>query len=307
MKKILIVGDIMMHDAQHENLLKLKESSDMIHDYANSMFSKDLQELLHSADAAIGNLETLIDHKKPESGFPCFNASIDFLKILSYIGFTDLVVTNNHSKDLTYDSWLTTVQNVEGMGIKTHGATDLLRSLKHIDNLCIRAGSERFNKDFDDEATEKTSSLKYLPIDKSTFINSIKWQTHLFNTNAYDPLVQSEIINYFHCGKEYFHDMGIDQLEMYGIIQQYKSPKDIATIFTHSHVVGTKNVRNDELMKFENSLGNFCSMQKSLDRQLGTIIEYAFDEFTRKLKFVKEYVVETRDIDGHIITDFATK
>src|SRR5690606_34543198 len=100
------------------------------------------------------------------------------------------------------------------------------------------------------------------------------------------------------------YDMSIDQMEMYSIIQKAKAPHDIATIFSHSHVVGTKNVRNDELMKFENSLGNFCSMQKDLDQQLGSIIEYSFNEFTRKLTFVKEYLIETKDVDGFIKTDF---
>jgi hypothetical protein len=58
----------------------------------------------------------------------------------------------------------------------------------------------------------------------------------------------------------------------------------------------TKNIQ------FENGLGNFCSMQKNLDRQLGAIIEYEYNLFTKELIFVHQHIVETIQTENEIKT-----
>jgi hypothetical protein len=243
LKKILITGDIMMHDLQHEYFHKLCQQTDFnIESLSTSLFDDKLMNLLRSTDCVLGNLETIIDDSIPYQGYPNFNASTLFLNVLQHIGFTDLIVTNNHSKDHTYQAWLETVQNVISVGIQPHGHKVLqFDDFKNLPELSIIAGSDRFNKDFDDLSNAELINYASQPA-KMTHRNSF-FKLNVLSKPAY--------IVYSHAGKEYSKSLSIDQFE---ILQQINESVDKpkAVIFTHSHVIGADFQRTKYSTLIEN-------------------------------------------------------
>lgn len=296
-QKILITGDIMQHDKQHEYLSKI--SSDNVENVASKLFDKDLIDLLQSAESVIGNLETLIDDSKPLTGYPCFNSNSNFLSILKHLNFTDLIVSNNHSKDLTYGSWLKTIFAIEGFGIKAHGHQgSRYRSLRNEESIILRCGAEKFNKDFDDLL--KISSFEKM---FGYSVSTLKDVYDSMNKVSMTKDSNKAYINYIHSGQEYFEGMNLEQHLIYQKIQTVKSKRDLATILCHSHVIGEVFNRVNGTMQFESGLGNFCSMQKNLNRQLGAIIEYDYDRYYKTMTFVKQHLVETfENASGEIKT-----
>jgi predicted glycosyltransferase len=67
--KIIVVGDIMNHEKQHQQLQACIDNNLSIAESAARFFSEDLISLLHSADTVIGNLETLADDSLKMSSF----------------------------------------------------------------------------------------------------------------------------------------------------------------------------------------------------------------------------------------------
>lgn len=300
MKKILIAGDIMQHDKQLAYFAKLISEKHSIEVIANKLFSEELIEYLKSTDVVIGNLETLIDYDEKLHGYPFFNASSKFLDVLRFIGFTDLIVTNNHSKDLSYRSWLNTICAIYGSGMQPHGFEKYnLRTLKNCSTILVNAASHRFNKEFDDE-NDVPILQDYRPISVEEMMFSFNLSKQLEDDKSLCRL------NYIHAGKEYSTKYSTDQIEILKFIESNQTKQDIATIFSHSHVIGEDFERSNDKMKIESGLGNFCSMQKDLDLQRGSILEYSYNELNRSLIFEKIQTVETYEYDNNCIqTSFA--
>lgn len=281
--RILVTGDIMMHDPQLEYFDKLrKECSDDVRYMTTKLFDQSIIDLFQSSEVVLGNLETVINDNLTYQGYPKFNSPYLFLQILKELGFTDLVVTNNHSKDHTYATWLKTVEEIEALNIRTHGSDPFhVKSLKNLLDIKVYAGSDRFNKSFDEITDEQVLSKQYQPVNKQQFIKLLE---------SFEAKVDKKLI-YFHSGKEYFSKISSDQAEI--LTHIYKNYFNLAIILSHSHVLGTEFQRTKFGPKLENGLGNFSSMQESLDRQIGTIVEYSYNKWTDEFLFVKHHLIET--------------
>jgi hypothetical protein len=46
-------------------------------------------------------------------------------------------------------------------------------------------------------------------------------------------------------------------------------------------------------MLFENGLGNFCSFQDNLDKQVGKVLEYTYNKVDKTLSYNNIYTIET--------------
>jgi hypothetical protein len=299
-KRILITGDIMQHEPQHEFIQTLKGST--IEDMSVKLFSAELIDLLQSADVVLGNLETLVANARPRSGYPFFNTHEDFLWVLKHIGFTDLIVTNNHSKDITYNAWKSTVANCLSSGFTVHGFRfDQVSSLTGIDDLMVIAGADKFNKEFDAGRVDNFYK-EFQPVTKHRFYETIKQFSNIKEQIGN----VSNYLTYLHIGEEYNTSMSNEQITAKNIIDQIVTEECLATFFVHSHVIGDENQQADDAMKFVNGLGNFCSMQESLDRQIGRILMYDYNVIDKTLKYVGYQDVETiLAEDGSIQTGFA--
>jgi hypothetical protein len=270
----------MNHEKQHQQLQACIDKNLSIAESAARFFSEDLISLLHSADTVIGNLETLADDSLKMSSFPCFNTHSRFLDILQYIGFDDLIVTNNHSKDFTYEAWMKTCENISKAGMKPHGFDKMsIRSLKNIDDIFLNTGSDRFNKDFDGRLPETS----FLPRDKEDFKRFVNDLSKSLN----------KYINYYHAGKEYSSDLSEDQTEILNFMKVHDLSNHLATFFVHSHVPGTNFQRTKYSMLFENGLGNFCSFQDNLNKQVGKVLEYTYNKVDKTLSYNNIYTIET--------------
>jgi hypothetical protein len=67
----------------------------------------------------------------------------------------------------------------------------------------------------------------------------------------------------------------------------------LATFFVHSHVPGTDFQRTKYSMLFENGLGNFCSFQDNLNKQVGKVLEYTYNKVDKTLSYNNIYTIET--------------
>ncbi|WIC41496.1 CapA family protein [Chryseobacterium phage MA9V-1] len=278
--KILVAGDIMLHEPQLKYFNTLRKAcNDDIDIMTKYLFNKDLRSLLTSSNVVIGNLETVTNDVLAYQGYPRFNAPTLLLQIVKRLGFTDLVVSNNHSKDHDYETWLETVESLKALGIRTHGDVEEAKSLKNLQTVKVIAGSDRFNKEFDDIVDSALANKYYKPLNKQQFITLNQAFT------GYPRLL------YFHAGKEYYEGISEDQADILKAIGN--DSKILATLLTHSHVLGEAYKRNKHETKLENGLGNFTSMQEKLERQIGGIVEYSYNPKTNEFTFVKRHIVET--------------
>ncbi|WNN12273.1 CapA family protein [Chryseobacterium phage MA9V-2] len=278
--KILVAGDIMLHESQLKYFETLRKAcNDNVDVMTADLFSKDLRLLLASSNAVLGNLETVTNDVLAYQGYPKFNAPTLMLQIVKRLGFTDLVVSNNHSKDHDYETWLETVESLKALGVRTHGDVEEAKSLKNLQTVKVIAGSDRFNKQFDGIDDGYLANKYYKPLNKQQFVTL----NQAFS--GYPRLL------YFHAGKEYYEGISEDQADILKAIGN--DPKILATFLTHSHVLGEAYKRNKFDTKLENGLGNFTSMQEKLERQIGGIVEYSYNPKTNEFTFIKRHIVET--------------
>lgn len=256
--KIALVGDIMQHDIQHE-LEKARNYS-----YGN-IISDEVAELLNQCDVRIGNLETPILLQTELHGFPKFAAHSNFVRELSK-HFDVLSTANNHTWDHNEKGVFTTVSSLRMYNVKFAGTISKYVVFK---NVYFQAMS--------------TISNKPVPA----------IYKHIFNQQLTEPNFKYPIrIAYIHCGKEY--SSKLTSAQKFHIDNAIMLGYNVVCCI-HSHVIGDINdIRQGVFVS--NGLGNFISMQKNLDRQLGQIVILTYNSnigtFTKVEKFTAETVIE---------------
>lgn len=91
---LLFAGDAMMHQAQIDAAHALAGGKG----YDYSACFRPVQPLVSQADYAVVNLETPIGEKN-FTGYPCFNAPVEYAEALSDAGFDLFLTANNHTLD----------------------------------------------------------------------------------------------------------------------------------------------------------------------------------------------------------------
>jgi len=105
---VLAVGDIMV-------------KTDMTRQNSSRLFD-DIADKLSAADIAFGNLEGPAAPGKKASAFPRYNFNPDLVKLLKEKGFDVLSTANNHSLDQGPEGLLATLDYLDRLGFRHHGA-----------------------------------------------------------------------------------------------------------------------------------------------------------------------------------------
>ena len=190
--EIIATGDIMYHLPIYINRFDTKTNT---YEFKNH-FSK-IEDEFKKADLVIGNLETTIDVSRPPSGFPMFNTPKEALLELKNAGFDVLSTANNHCVDTLKGGIISTIDEINKVGIKHFGT----RKFDKRDNLIInikgrKIGFIGYSELFNGMDSALSSEDKFMisPLNYDDIINDL---TELRNRGA------EFIICYPHWGVEY--------------------------------------------------------------------------------------------------------
>ncbi|MBR1654599.1 MAG: CapA family protein [Clostridia bacterium] len=114
---IAVIGDIMSHSS---NIKDAYNSDTDTYDY--SYVFTDINHYIQDADLAIGNLETTFAGKDAVySGYPNFNTPEALAKNLKDLGIDVVSTANNHSLDKRYAGLVSTLDELDKVGIAHTG------------------------------------------------------------------------------------------------------------------------------------------------------------------------------------------
>lgn len=112
-----ILGDIMCHST---NFKEAYDSNTKTYDFS-SVFSQ-ISNYVSSADIAVGNIETTFaGEKKGYSGYPTFNTPAALAQDLVELGVDVVSTANNHSLDKGYTGLVSTLDELDKVGIAHTG------------------------------------------------------------------------------------------------------------------------------------------------------------------------------------------
>lgn len=116
--KITAVGDIMCHNTQFKDAYNSSTKS-----YDFSYVFEEIKEYFKDADLVIGNLETTFAGQNANgySGYPNFNTPEAMATDLKELGFDILTTSNNHSLDKGYNGLVSTLDELDKVGISHTG------------------------------------------------------------------------------------------------------------------------------------------------------------------------------------------
>lgn len=106
---IVFAGDAM----QHQKQLEVARTS---HGYDYRQCFEGITDWVSSADYAVVNLETPLGHND-FSGFPCFNAPVEYAEALRDAGFDMMLTANNHTLDRRDRGLKRTVAILDSIGV----------------------------------------------------------------------------------------------------------------------------------------------------------------------------------------------
>ncbi|MGM9860148.1 MAG: CapA family protein, partial [Muribaculaceae bacterium] len=104
--ELVFAGDAMMHQIQ----IDVAKQDDGTYDF--SEYFTAIAPWVSNADYAVVNLETSIS-KPPYSGYPCFNAPVQYVEALADAGFDMFLTANNHTLDRNDRGLRATIANLD--------------------------------------------------------------------------------------------------------------------------------------------------------------------------------------------------
>lgn len=253
MAKVLLISDIMQHDKQHD--------IEKLNNY-NFVLSDEIIDIMKGNDLVVGNFETTIGAEY--SGYPKFSVHKDFLKILNNIDV--FCLANNHINDFGKKGIIETKNAITNFG-KRYVGVDGLYTLPYTD----------------------LKGNKYL----------IQSFTRISNEPDYEDMICKEFqkvelgdrigILYSHEGIEYSKSETRLQKQTKRLALDYGYS---ACVMIHSHVIGKQELIDGKMFS-TNGLGNFISHQKSLDEQLGRMVQLDICGETKIIKSIVFYDTQT--------------
>lgn len=115
--KLVSIGDIMCHGSNIQDAYNKDTDS-----YDFSYVLTDIKQYIEGADLAVGNLETTFAGKDAVySGYPNFNTPEVLAQNLKDIGIDVVSTANNHSLDKRYDGLVSTLDELDKVGISHTG------------------------------------------------------------------------------------------------------------------------------------------------------------------------------------------
>lgn len=251
--QILFAGDAMCHSAQLDAARNGKT-------YDFSGYYDRISPAVKAADFAVVNLETPLSHP-PYSGYPCFNAPVEFARQLKNAGFDLFLTANNHTLDRRVKGGMTTISHLDSLGIRHIGTytnkeerNNRIPFIKNING--INVGFLNYTYGTNGFTTSGGFIVDY--IDKEVIKDDVE------KTRAAGAELVCVAI---HWGTEY-------------ILTPDKSQKDMAEylkglgvemiIGGHPHVVQPMELENGQLTVY--SLGNLVSNMKTTDTRGGALL-----------------------------------
>ncbi|MDR1577085.1 MAG: CapA family protein [Deltaproteobacteria bacterium] len=278
--RLLATGDILTHTSLRVAASLKDGGFDFI------PFFEHVTDLFHQGDLVIGNLETpLAGAERGYSGYPQFNAPEELAASLKAVGFTTLVLANNHALDRGWSGLAATINNVQKAGLDYAGAyvdpADKARRLISVYNgilVGVLAYSYGFNGSPGPNKEED-------------------WRLGFIeNEGALEDIFEARrrgadfVIVNLHFGQEYQRQPNQSQKDLVGRILEGDPERGLMgadiVLGHHPHMVQPYLVGarrdQDQLVVF--SLGNFISNQSKPYTNLGLILDclLSIDEAGRK-------------------------
>lgn len=262
--RLSAVGDVMVHSAQ----LEAQSNSDGTYSFDNNF--RYIKDIISDSDISIANLETTINPNRPCSGYPSFNAPKELLHTLKDTGFDIISTVNNHSLDTGYSGLLSTVNEIENIGLEVIGTKSKVEnknySIKSVKDINIGIASFSYG--------EIIKNQKYLNSIKAGNANDLM---NVIDVNSVQKsfdtikkeidLMKSEgaefIIIMLHWGEEYVQTPTKYQTEL----AQLLANEGVDLILgSHPHVVQpieyVKSENSDKECLVVYSMGNIISNQR---------------------------------------------
>lgn len=267
-----VIGDIMCHTTN------FKDAYDEANDtYDFSHVFTDIQDYIKNADIAVGNLETTFAGKDVGyTGYPTFNTPEQLAQNIKDLGIDVVSTANNHSLDKRYDGLISTLDELDKVGLSHTGT---FRNQDEQDSILIK-----------DVNGVKFAFLSYtygtngipVPSGKEYCINLIDKDLILKHLEKAKSLEPDVICVSMHWGDEYKLKQNSTQEDLADFL--FENGVDI--IFgSHPHVLEPMEKRSITLSDGSTkdgfviySLGNFMS---------GQVIENTMNSIILQLKITK--------------------
>ena len=267
-----IIGDIMCHNTQY-----MDAYSEATKSYDFSYVFENIKDYTLNADITVGNLETTFAGKaRGYSSYPTFNTPEILGQNLKDIGLDVLCTANNHSLDKGYNGLVSTIDELDKLGLDHTGTYSSEESSKNYlikDVNGIKIGFLAY--------TYGTNGIP-VPSGKNYCINLISDNKILSDLTALKSLNPDIIAVFMHWGQEYVQKPVAEQERLANLL--FENGTDII-IGSHPHVLEKMEKRSITLPDGKTkdgfviySLGNFIS---------GQVKEYTKQSIILNLKLTK--------------------
>lgn len=221
---IAVIGDIMCHNTQYKDAYDSNTG-----EYNFSYVFEDIKGYIESADLAIGNLETTFAGKEiGYSSYPNFNTPEMLAQNLKDLGIDILSTANNHSLDTGYTGIVSTINELDKVGIEhmgTYESEDAAEGIliKEINDIKIAFLSYTYG----------TNGIP-VPSGKEYCINLIEDEKIILDIEKAKGENPDIIIAIMHWGEEYQTKPNDEQKRLMEILFE----NDVDLIFgSHPHVL----------------------------------------------------------------------
>lgn len=253
--KMTIIGDIMCHNTQYQDAYNSSKKK-----YDFSYVFEDVKDKLSNADITIGNLETTFAGSKVGySSYPTFNTPEALGKALKDVGVDVLATANNHCMDKGYSGLVSTINELDELGIDHVGTYSSEESRNEILVKDVNGIKIAFLA-----YTYGTNGIS-IPKDKSYAVNLINKKQIKADLEAAKALDVDLISVNMHWGTEYKLEPTAEQEELADFL--FENGADII-LGSHPHVLEKMEKRTITLEDGTTkdgfliySLGNFMSGQ----------------------------------------------
>lgn len=267
-----IIGDIMCHNTQY-----MDAYSEATKSYDFSYVFENIKDYTLNADITVGNLETTFAGKaRGYSSYPTFNTPEILGQNLKDIGLDVLCTANNHSLDKGYNGLVSTIDELDKLGLDHTGTYSSEESSKNYlikDVNGIKIGFLAY--------TYGTNGIP-VPSGKNYCINLISDNKILSDLTTLKSLNPDVIAVFMHWGQEYVQKPVAEQERLANLL--FENGTDII-IGSHPHVLEKMEKRSITLPDGKTkdgfviySLGNFIS---------GQVKEYTKQSIILNLKLTK--------------------
>lgn len=249
--EILAMGDMIFHKPLVSNA-RVGDSYDF------SIYFKNIEDDIKSADISLANFEGTINKNKALSGFPRFNFPIQTVTGLKSVGFDVLTTANNHCLDTGVDGIFQTINAInDGEMINVGTYLDENHPPKIIEKNNIKIGFLAY--------TDLLNGMDSLVRGKEYLIDTFATNDVKKDIEALKNQVDF-IVVIPHWGNEYQYSPSLRQVELKDLL--FSSGAD-AILGSHPHVVQKfQDFSIDGKRKFlAYSMGNALSNQRQ--RYLG--------------------------------------